>query len=60
MIKSKQRLRALEERVSSLESRLEKITNTLDFEHRVPQNDKNTEILSYKEVLDEWLNGKTI
>lgn len=60
MIKSKQRLRALEERISSLESKLEKITNTLDFEHRVPQNCKNNEPLSYKEVLDEWLNGKTI
>lgn len=58
MIISKQRLDALEKQVATLESSLEKITESLDFEHRVKQNTKNPENLSYKEVLDQWLNGK--
>ncbi len=60
MIIKKQALRALEKRISSLEAQLEKITKALNLSHRVEQNDKSVENLSYKEVLDEWLNGKTI
>jgi BMFP domain-containing protein YqiC len=58
MIISKQRLDALEKRIATLESSLEKITKSLDFEHKDKQNTKNPENLSYKEVLDQWLNGK--
>ena len=60
MIKSNKRLKALEDKVCSLESRLEKITKATGFSHGVEQNISSAEGLSYKEVLDEWLNGKKV
>ena len=59
MIKINKRLKALEEKVRSLELCLEKITKSTDFSHGVEQKATAEQELSYKEVLDQWLNGKT-
>ena len=54
MIKILKRLNNLESRVKSLE----KVLESLEFNHGVSKNEGSSAELSYKEVLDEWLNGK--
>ncbi len=49
MIKILKRIRELEKRVSHIEKALEGVNN-------VPTSDADTS--DYKEVIDEWLNGK--
>lgn len=58
MINKGKRLLALEKRILMVEQELEKISKNLNSSHRVANIPSSEEDLSYKEVLDEWLNGK--
>ena len=59
MIKIKQKIKELESKISALEKRINQALELSNFSHRVEQNQDSSTNLTYKEVLDEWLNGKT-
>lgn len=53
MIKLKKTLTAYEQRISALERELEALKNV-----RANNYDSSSDTNSYKEVIDEWLNGR--